>query len=243
MIGMVLAAGAGKRLGEDTRDLPKTLLPVDGDRTILDIALGNLKAAGLDRAVVVTGFAAGRIDERKAELEHRHGLAIELVFNPKAEEWNNAYSLWVARDHFAEGVLLANGDTVHPVSVEQSLLAARGEPIVLAVDREKPLGEEEMKVHVTADGLLDRINKSLDPATSQGEYIGLTLIEPEAADGLAEALEATWQRDPQLYYEDGFQEFADRGGRVGIAPIGAVEWVEVDDHADLARAREVACRC
>ena len=34
MIGMVLAAGAGKRLGEDTRELPKTLLPVDGSVTI-----------------------------------------------------------------------------------------------------------------------------------------------------------------------------------------------------------------
>ena len=33
------------------------------------------------------------------------------------------------------------------------------------------------------------------------------------------------------------------GGRVATAPIGAVQWVEVDDHADLARAREVACRC
>jgi choline kinase len=243
VIGMVLAAGAGRRLGNDTRDLPKTLLPVDGERTILDVALGNLRSAGLERAVVVTGFAADRLDERKQELEERHDLELELVFNPKAEEWNNAYSLWVARSYFTEGVLLVNGDTVHPASVEESLLASRGEPIVLAVDQEKPLGEEEMKVHVTEDGLLDRINKSLDPATSQGEYIGLTLIEPAAAERLADALEATWQRDPQLYYEDGFQEFADRGGRVGIAPIGDVEWVEVDDHADLARAREVACRC
>jgi hypothetical protein len=25
-------------------------------------------------------------------------------------------------------------------------------------------------------------------------------------------------------------------------PIGAVEWVEVDDHADLERAREIECR-
>jgi choline kinase len=243
VIGMVLAAGAGKRLGEDTRDLPKTLLPVDGDRTILDVALGNLRSAGLDRAVVVTGFAAERLDEREAELEERHGLAIEMVFNPKAEEWNNAYSLWVARGYFPEGVLLVNGDTVHPASVEEALLAARGEDIVIAVDREKPLGHEEMKVHVTEEGLLDRINKSLDPATAQGEYIGLTLIEPAAAERLADALEATWRRDPQLYYEDGFQEFADRGGRVATAAIGAVEWVEVDDHADLARAREVACRC
>jgi choline kinase len=243
LIGMVLAAGAGKRLGEDTRDLPKTLLPVDGDRTILDVALANLRRAGLERAVVVTGFAAARIDERKDELEDRHDIEIELCFNPRAEEWNNAYSLWIAREYFPDGVLLVNGDTVHPASVEESLLAARGEPLVIAVDDEKPLGEEEMKVHVTGEGLLDRINKSLDPATAQGEYIGLTLIEPEAAQGLADALEATWRRDPQLYYEDGFQEFADRGGRVGTAPIGTVEWVEVDDHADLQRAREVACRC
>jgi choline kinase len=243
VIGMVLAAGAGKRLGEDTRALPKTLLPVDGDRTILDVALGNLKRAGLDRAVIVTGFAAERIEERQGELEERHDLEIELCFNPKAEIWNNAYSLWVARGYFSQGVLLANGDTVHPASVEESLLAARGEPIVIAVDDVKPLGEEEMKVHVTGEGLLDRINKSLDPATAQGEYIGLTLIEPEASERLADALEATWRRDPQLYYEDGFQEFADRGGRVGTAPIGDVEWVEVDDHADLQRAREVACRC
>ena len=140
-------------------------------------------------------------------------------------------------------MLLANGDTVHPASVEETLLAARGPELVIAVDDSKPLAEEEMKVHITAEGYLDRINKALEPATAHGEYIGVTLIEPAAATALADALEATWRRDPSLYYEDGFQEFADRGGRVGIAPIGTVEWVEVDDHRDLARAREVACRC
>ena len=243
MIGMVLAAGAGKRLGPETAELPKTLLPVDGDRTILDVALGNFAAVGLERAVVVTGYAHERIAERVETLQERHGLELELVYNPKALEWNNAYSLWCAREHFAEGVLLANGDTVHPAAVEESLLAARGAELLIAVDDQKPLAEEEMKVHVTAEGYLDRINKALDPATAQGEYIGVTLIEPAAAERLAEALEATFERDPQLYYEDGFQEFADRGGRVGIAPIGAVEWVEVDDARDLARAREVACRC
>jgi choline kinase len=242
MIGMVLAAGGGTRLGTETAELPKTLLPVDGDRTILDVALGNFARVGLERAVVVTGYAADRIEERVPELERRHGLRVELVYNPKALEWNNAYSLWCARDAFAEGVLLANGDTVHPAAVEERLLAARGPELVLAVDDEKRLAEEEMKVHV-AGGRLDRINKALDPATADGEYIGVALIEPAAADGLAGALEATWRRDPSLYYEDGFQEYADRGGAVGIAPIGTVEWVEVDDHADLARAREVACRC
>jgi choline kinase len=243
VIGMVLAAGAGKRLGSETAELPKTLLPVDGDRTILDVGLGNFAAVGLDRAVIVTGYAHERLAERVPELERRHGLSLELLYNPKALEWNNAYSLWCAREAFAAGVLLANGDTVHPASVEEALLAARGPEVLIAVDDVKALGEEEMKVHITADGYLDRINKALDPATAQGEYIGVTLIEPAAAAALADSLEATWRRDPQLYYEDGFQELADRGGRVGTAPLGAVEWVEVDDASDLARAREVACRC
>jgi choline kinase len=244
VIGMVLAAGAGRRLEPLTADLPKTLLPVDGERTILDIALSNLRAAGMEEVVVVTGFAAHRIEERKADLEAAHDVRLELVFNDKALEWNNAYSLWCARDHFDQGVVLCNGDTVHPASVEETVLAARGEDdLVLAVDAEKALGEEEMKVHLSAEGYVDRIHKLLDPATAQGEYIGVSLVEPHAADDLADALKATFERDPQLYYEDGFQILADRGGKVRAAPIGTVEWVEVDDHADLARARELACRC
>jgi hypothetical protein len=83
----------------------------------------------------------------------------------------------------------------------------------------------------------------MDPADAHGEYIGATLIEPAAAMSLADALEVTWRRDPDLYYEDGYQELADRGGDIAVAPIGAVEWVEVDDHRDLRRAREIAGRC
>jgi choline kinase len=243
VIGIVLAAGAGRRLAPYTDTLPKTLVPVDGERTILDIALANLKAAGLDDVAVVTGYAAAAIEQRRAALERDHGVTLQLVFNDKAETWNNAYSLWCARDLFAEGMLLINGDTVHPPSVEETLLAARGPDILLALDDVKQLGEEEMKVRLDGDGRMTAINKGLDPATAQGEYIGLTLIEPSAAALLTDALETTFRRDPQLYYEDGYQEYADRGGRVGVASIGAVDWAEVDDHADLARAREIACRC
>lgn len=242
MIGMVLAAGPGRRLHPLTDALPKTLLPVDGDRPILDVTLANLKHVGLDEVVVVTGFAADAVRAQVPELERRHGLRLELVYNAKAEIWNNAYSLWCARGAFAEGVLLVNGDTVHPAAVEERMLAARGPELLLALDDVKTLGEEDMKVELTPDGRLAEINKALDPRTAAGEYIGVTLIEPAAANGLADALEATWWRDPSLYYEDGFREFADRGGEVRTASIGAVEWVEVDDHADLARAREVACR-
>lgn len=244
MIGLVLAAGAGRRLRPDTDGLPKALVPVDGDTTILDIAVRNLAQVGLTRVAVVTGYAADAVRDRRADLERRHGVALELVHNDRAEEWNNAYSLWLARDHIVYGALLLNGDTVHPVGVEKTLLAERGPDLLLAVDAGKRLDAEEMKVRFDpGTGQLTHIHKMLAPADADGEYIGAAVIEPAAAAGLAAALEATWRDDPGCYYEDGFAEFARRGGQVRGARLGAVEWVEVDDHADLARAREIACRC
>jgi choline kinase len=269
LIGMVLAAGAGRRLRPDTDALPKALLPVDGRVTILDIALRNLAAVGLRDIVIVVGYAAEAVRDRVAGLEREHGVRLTLVDNDRAEEWNNAYSLWLAREHFAAGALLVNGDTVHPVSVEKTLLATGQESagqvsagqvsagpgsgpgsvaspqpgIVIAVDDIKRLADEEMKVIIDSAGRLTRITKLMDPALAYGEYIGATLISASAAAPLAAALEATWRRDPSLYYEDGFQELTDRGGAIGVAPIGEIEWVEVDNHDDLRRAREIAARC
>ena len=264
MIGMVLAAGAGRRLRPDTDALPKALLPVDGQVTILDIALRNLAAVGLRDIVIVVGYAADAIRDRVADLERDHKVGLTLVDNDRAQEWNNAYSLWLAREHFAAGALLVNGDTVHPVSVEKTLLSAAGAAgagaagagaakpgqaggrqaeLILAVDDIKRLGEEEMKVVIDVDGMITRITKLMDPALAYGEYIGATLIGAAAAAPLAAALEATWRRDPSLYYEDGFQELTERGGAIAVAPIGDVEWVEVDNHDDLRRAREIAARC
>jgi choline kinase len=283
VIGMVLAAGTGRRLRPDTDGLPKALLPVAGETTILDIALRNLAAAGLTEVVIVVGYAAAVVADRVPAFERAYGITIELVHNERAVEWNNAYSLWLAREYFRRGVMLVNGDTVHPVSVEKTLLAAsaaasqpprlvsaglppararrragarpvtdtgngsRREPLlgrlIIAIDDIKALAEEEMKVILDADGMLVRITKVMDPAHAHGEYMGITLIEPAAAVALADCLETTWRRDPHLYYEDGFAEFSERGGAILAAPIGAVEWVEVDDHADLLRAREIAGRC
>ena len=243
MLGLVLAAGGGTRLRPLTDARPKTLLAVDDDRTIFELAVANLRKVDITDVVVVTGHAAGCIEEVQPTLEERYGVTLHLVFNDRHADWNNAYSLWLAREAVQEGVLLVNGATVHPVSVEQRLLDARGQaPLLLALDDRKRLGEEEMKVSLAPHGGLTRINKALDPERAHGEYIGVSLIEPEVAEPLAAALQVTFERDPGLYYEDGYQELVDRGGDVRTADIGDTPWVEVDNHADLARARQIACR-
>ncbi|MCX4768378.1 phosphocholine cytidylyltransferase family protein [Streptomyces sp. NBC_01260] len=244
MIGLVLAAGAGRRLRPYTDTLPKALVPVDGEKTVLDLTLANFAEIGLTEVAIVVGYRKEAVYDRKEELEAKYGLKIVLVDNDKAEEWNNAYSLWCAREVLKRGVILANGDTVHPVSVERTLLDARGkgQKIILALDTVKHLADEEMKV-ITEEGKgVQRITKLMDPATATGEYIGVTLIEAEAAEELADALRATFERDPDLYYEDGYQELVNRGFTVDVAPIGEVTWVEIDNHDDLAKGREIACQ-
>ncbi|MFF8605856.1 sugar phosphate nucleotidyltransferase [Streptomyces sp. NPDC015346] len=244
MIGLVLAAGAGRRLRPYTDTLPKALVPVDGETTVLDLTLKNFAEVGLTEVAIVVGYRKEAVYDRKEALEAKYGVSITLIDNDKAEEWNNAYSLWCARDVLKRGVILANGDTVHPVSVEKTLLAARGEgqKIILALDTVKTLADEEMKV-ITAEGKgVRRITKLMDPAEATGEYIGVTLIEPEAAEELADALKATFERDPDLYYEDGYQELVNRGFTVDVTPIGEVKWVEIDNHDDLAKGRDIACQ-
>lgn len=252
MIGLVLAAGAGRRLRPYTDTLPKALVPVgperegrDGDgKTVLDLTLANFAEVGLTDVAVVVGYRKEAVYERKAELERRYGVTLTLIDNDKAEEWNNAYSLWCAREVLKQGAVLANGDTVHPVSVEKDLLAARGQgqKIILALDTVKKLAEEEMKVVTDPAKGVQKITKLMDPAEATGEYIGVTLIEPEAAEELADALKTTFERDPDLYYEDGYQELVNRGFRIDTAAIGDVSWVEIDNHDDLAKGREIACR-
>ena len=127
------------------------------------------------------------------------------------------------------------------MGVQETLLANRGPAILLAVDTVKKLAEEEMKLTIDCAGNLAKITKLMDPQSAFGEYIGLTLVEPEAADKLTSALEATWKLNPDLYYEDGYQEYVDRGGVINLQPIGEVSWVEVDNHDDLAKARSIAC--
>jgi hypothetical protein len=128
----------------------------------------------------------------------------------------------------AEFLLL---DPAFPRSVRHCLERAWNFVQLIAGTRVADLGRESAQRLIT---LLTRLRAAdMDAILERGMHEELTDIIDELA--------ATFERDPALYYEDGYQEYADRGGVVGIAPIGSVDWVEVDNHDDLARAREIRC--
>lgn len=241
MIGLILAAGAGRRLRPYTDTLPKALVPLDERRSVMDLTLKNFAEVGLTDVAIVIGYQADAARARQKDLEATYGVNIEFIYNDKAETWNNAYSLWCAREVLKQGVVLANGDTIHPVSVERLLLADTGNNILLAVDNVKKLADEEMKVQLNDRDGVTLITKLMEPETAAGEYIGVSLIPSDMAVDLADALKTTFERNPDLYYEDGYQELVNRGAHIATAPIGDVPWIEVDTLEDLDRAREIVC--
>lgn len=241
MNGLILAAGAGRRLRPFTDHLPKSLVPVGADgSSVLDATLSNLAAAQCARVTIVVGYCAGEIASRVRDWETKHRLSIELIVNDRAEEWNNAYSLWCAREALADGCLLANGDTLHPASVTRTMLAVDHEEITLAIDDRKLLGDEEMKVVLTAGGSVGRISKGL-AHDADGEYIGVSRIPAASGDRLVEALERTWTSDSNAFYEGAFQLLVDEGVQIRTQPIGDVSWIEIDTLDDLSAAKEMLC--
>ena len=240
---MVLAAGAGRRLAPYTDTLPKTLVPVDGDRTILDIALRTSRRPGSTTSPSSRATPPAR--SRSARPRSRSATASRSSSSPTTRPriWNNAYSLWCARHLFAQGVLLVNGDTVHPPSVETTLLAARGPDILLALDDVKPLargGDEG-----------PRRRRGPDDADQQGARpgVGAGRVHRPDADRAGRGGRARRRAAGDLRARPAAllrgrlpgvrrprrarRRRADRRRRLG----------EVDDHRDLARAREIACRC
>ena len=72
-----------------------------------------------------------------------------------------------------------NGDTVHPDSVERTLLAQRGPGILLAIDDVKKLADEEMKAVFDATGQLTRITKLMEPAELELVLDARRMTEPQ----------------------------------------------------------------
>ena len=223
---MYLAAGAGVRLRPLTDDRPKSLLEVGGV-SLARRALESLRRAGVREVVAVTGHRAEAFDAVR-------GLLTREVFNERFDDHGNVYSLWCARDVVRGGCYIVNSDVLFEDEVARRLVSAAGSVVLCASDH--GVDAESMKA-VARDGRLVRLSKDA-PVGPHPEYIGLTRIDPAHGERLATILDGFVERgDLDVYYENALTELA-ADVPVHLKPVDGLAWIEIDDHEDLARARE-----
>jgi dTDP-glucose pyrophosphorylase len=101
---VILAAGRGTRMGDLTAELPKPMLPLAG-KPLLEHILDRMRTAGVEEALVVTGFRAEVIEEHFRD----YRLQIEYRRQEKLDGTGSATLL--AREFAAQDpVLFSFGD-------------------------------------------------------------------------------------------------------------------------------------
>ena len=102
---VIMAAGFGSRLMPVTKETPKPLIKVNGVRMI-DSVIKALHKNGVNEIYIVVGYLKEKFDVLKREYS-----GIELIENPYYDTCNNISSLYVAREHL-ENSLILDGDQI-----------------------------------------------------------------------------------------------------------------------------------
>lgn len=239
MKAIVLSAGQGRRLLPLTSELPKCLLALEGQRTLLQLQLETLARCGIEHAVVVTGYGADLVEDHLAGLG-MPGIRVETIYNPFFTSSDNLISCWLSRVAMNDDFLLLNGDTVFEDAVLLQLLDSVRDPLTVTVDHKRHYDDDDMKVALDAAGRVLAIGKHLPLAAVGAEAIGLIALVGSGPKLFIDGLERAVRRPDAMrrWYLSVVHELAEEDGVVGTASIRGLWWREIDGSDDLARARE-----
>jgi choline kinase len=235
MKAIILSAGQGRRLLPLTEKRPKCLIPLAG-RSLLEWQLRNLAAAGLEEAVVVTGFGADQIESALRTMQVP-GLSVRTLHNPFYAVADNLGSCWAARGEMEGEFMILNGDTLFEVEIAERLIDhAPTAPITVAVDRKGVYDSDDMKVQ-TDGAQLVAIGKTLDPARVDGESLGFLRFTAEGGRTFRDAVDHAMRAPEGMeqWYLSVIDRLAGAPGQVGVMSIEGLSWGEMDFPADVKR--------
>ena len=243
---VVIGAGRGRRLGRETDDVPKALVPVMG-RPMLDWILEALAAAGftLRDIVYVCGYRGDVVRARYPQFTY--------VENGEWERNNVLASLVCARDHLQGGFVSTYADIVYRGSTVKKLVASP-HPLVVGcdvdwrrryVDRSLHPETDAEKLRAEGDRVVE-ISRLIPSEKAAGEFIGVAKATRDGARAVLAAYDeakATYQgklwREGRTfegaYLIDCFQTMIESG-----ADLRRVDtrggYMEIDTGQDLSRA-------
>lgn len=245
MQAIILAAGQGTRLKKYTENLPKGMLEFAG-KTIIERQIELYRKCGIEKIIVVTGFAADKIQYPGVTYFHNADYAVT----------NMVESFLTARERFSEDVILSYSDVLFSEEMLREMMRNRDD-FVVAVDKnwkfywEKRYGRVDFdteSLSLDAQGHIRSLgleNPSLEEIDAR--YVGLLKF---SADGLKRIL-AIWDRDYTAYQDRGWKQSGKKIRQAYMtdllqaliedgAVVQAVEfqngWIEFDTNEDYESA-------
>lgn len=118
-VGMILCGGFGKRLRPLTEKIPKPLIEIKDNYTILDKQLFDFKSAGVDNVILLTGFLGEKIQERYGD--NYYDVDIEYIQEDKPLGTLNAIKLGMDSLGNNEQSVIRNGDVVADLNIKKMI--------------------------------------------------------------------------------------------------------------------------
>jgi histidinol-phosphate/aromatic aminotransferase/cobyric acid decarboxylase-like protein len=236
---IILAAGIGDRLQPFTQQFPKCLAPVC-DVPILVSALTHLSDVGVTEVVIVVGHHKEKIYELIGDTFQ--ALQVTYIESEKYESTNNIYSLWLAREHLVEDVLLLEADVLFErrllermLSHETGSLAAVSQHqtwmsgTVVSVNKS---GNVQALMDAREQGLdfdYSKVSKTVNIYLFRGDFLRRYFVPH------LEAYIASGEVDE--YYEAILHAMAHRGKHdLRAVQCDDLLWYEIDDENDRLAA-------
>ncbi len=179
---VILAAGQGTRLRPHTDDLPKTLVPLNG-QSLLSRQLKTINDCGITDVAIVSGYCSHALQ----------GFLGKLFYNELFGSTNMVHSLFCAQELFdGKGdVIISYGDIVYSEQVLNTLLETRGDVVITAdkawqllwqLRMDDPLSDAESFKFDRDNNVLELGKKIENEQDAQAQYIGLIKVSAKAHD-------------------------------------------------------------
>lgn len=234
MQAIIMATGKGSRLGELTKDKPKSFVEVKGIK-LLEYNIALLHEYGIKDIVIVTGYMSDKIEELCGKIE-----GIRCIFNPFYEMVNVLGSFYMGQPYISDDIIYMHADTLCSPSIFERMLNEKAD-IVLPVDY-KVCDEEAMKVK-TENNVVVEISKKINSDEAEGEFIGMAKISKEALKQIKAASKILMQKkDFTAYFEGAIEYLIEKGKCKPVTvPTNGEFWGEVDFIEDYERVcREIS---
>ena len=239
---IILAAGTGERLLPLTKKIPKPLIKIKKNKTLLEIQIENIKKSrSINEIIIVAGYFAEKIEEKISEIKIPN-TKIKIVYNPCYKISNNLISLWMAKEEMTEDFLITNGDNIFSVQTFSDLVKFKKNKIVLTTSKKEFYNEDDMKVTISNNNII-HVNKKINKKKISAESPGLAKISgKENILKFKKILNKMVRNQENLnkFWLEVFNQLYLEGTKIENFSIkGEKNWREVDFHPDLKELRNI----